>query len=165
MATDTAATDTAAADTASPYLLDIKGLTKNFGGLKAVSDFELAVKQGESGGYYWPQRRRQDHRLQHDQRSLCADSFGQIIFDGDNLVGLEPHLITQHGIGRTFQNIRVFPNLSVLDNVAIAYHPHARLQCVGCRLLRNRKFDNRGARADGARAGLPRRLQPGGPPG
>ena len=63
---------------------------------------------------------------------MCPPA-GQIIFDGEDLVGLEPHQITQHGIGRTFQNIRVFPNLSVLDNVGIAYHPHCALQHLGCR--------------------------------
>ncbi|MBC7239331.1 MAG: ABC transporter ATP-binding protein, partial [Chloroflexi bacterium] len=48
-----------------------------------------------------------------------------IYFDGTNLVGMPPHLITRRGIARTFQNIRLFQNLTVLDNVRIAYHTHA----------------------------------------
>lgn len=50
---------------------------------------------------------------------------GHVIFDGQNINGLAPFVINQMGIARTFQNIRLFPNLTVLDNVRIAYHPHA----------------------------------------
>jgi branched-chain amino acid transport system ATP-binding protein len=55
---------------------------------------------------------------------LYQPSGGDIVFNGETMVGLEPYEITRLGIGRTFQNIRVFGNLSVLDNVRIAYHPH-----------------------------------------
>jgi branched-chain amino acid transport system ATP-binding protein len=56
---------------------------------------------------------------------LYVPSSGTILFRGQDLVGLPPHEITQLGIGRTFQNVRLFPNLTVLDNVRIAYHTHA----------------------------------------
>jgi branched-chain amino acid transport system ATP-binding protein len=56
---------------------------------------------------------------------LYAASEGDVRFLDQSVVGLEPHQITQLGIARTFQNIRIFPNLTVLDNVRIAYHSHA----------------------------------------
>jgi branched-chain amino acid transport system ATP-binding protein len=65
---------------------------------------------------------------------------GDILFQGDNTVGMEPFEITRLGIGRTFQNIRLFPNLTVLDNVRIAYHPHAGYGMMDA-VLRNKKFD------------------------
>jgi branched-chain amino acid transport system ATP-binding protein len=129
-----------ATDAPNPYLLDIKGLTKNFGGLRAVSEFELSVKEGELVGIIGPNGAGKT-TVFNMISGLYVPSFGQIVFDGENLVGLEPYLITQHGIGRTFQNIRVFPNLSVLDNVAIAYHPHAHYS-VWDSVVRNRKFGN-----------------------
>ncbi len=56
---------------------------------------------------------------------LIQLSSGEITFGKDRIDGLEPFEITRLGIARTFQNIRLFSNLSVLDNVRIAYHPHA----------------------------------------
>ncbi len=63
-----------------------------------------------------------------------------MVFQGDNLVGLEPFEITKLGIGRTFQNIRLFPNLTVLDNVCIAYHPHAGYSMMDA-VFRNHRFE------------------------
>jgi branched-chain amino acid transport system ATP-binding protein len=56
---------------------------------------------------------------------LYKPSGGEITFEEESVVGLEPFEITRMGIGRTFQNIRLFGNLSVLDNVRIAYHSHS----------------------------------------
>jgi branched-chain amino acid transport system ATP-binding protein len=66
---------------------------------------------------------------------------GDIFFCGDNLVGSAPFEITQMGIGRTFQNIRLFPSLTVLDNVLVAYHPHAAYGLFDG-LLRSRRFSS-----------------------
>jgi branched-chain amino acid transport system ATP-binding protein len=66
-------------------------------------------------------------------------SGGDIEFLGQNVIGLEPFEITRSGIGRTFQNIRIFPSLSVLDNVRIAYHPHAGYGVFDA-FMRNQKF-------------------------
>jgi len=67
-------------------------------------------------------------------------SGGDILFQGEGTVGMEPFEITQLGIGRTFQNIRLFPNLTVLDNVRIAYHPHAGYGMFDA-ILRSGKFE------------------------
>ncbi len=50
---------------------------------------------------------------------------GEVVFEGQSIGGLAPYVVNQMGIARTFQNIRLFPNLTVLDNVRIAYHPYA----------------------------------------
>jgi branched-chain amino acid transport system ATP-binding protein len=64
---------------------------------------------------------------------------GEIYFQDEPLVGLEPYEITRLGIARTFQNIRLFPGLSVMDNVRIAYHPHAGYNLADS-VLRTRRF-------------------------
>jgi branched-chain amino acid transport system ATP-binding protein len=109
---------------ATSSLLEIKGLTKLFGGLKAVSDFGVTLKKGDLQGVIGPNGAGKT-TVFNMISGLYVPTAGQIIFCGEDLVGKEPFQITQRGIGRTFQNIRVFPNLSVLDNVCVAYHPHA----------------------------------------
>jgi branched-chain amino acid transport system ATP-binding protein len=108
----------------SPSLLDVRGLSKHFGGLRAVDGFELSVAQGALVGLIGPNGAGKT-TVFNMITGLYEPTAGSISLAGEELTGLEPHQITQRGIGRTFQNIRVFPNLSVLDNVAIAYHPHA----------------------------------------
>jgi branched-chain amino acid transport system ATP-binding protein len=120
-------------------LLEIKELTKYFGGLKAVSNFELTLKEGELAGVIGPNGAGKT-TVFNMISGLYTPTAGRIVFRGEDLVGEEPHIITQHGIGRTFQNIRVFPNLTVLDNVAIAYHPHAHYGVIDA-VTRSARFD------------------------
>jgi branched-chain amino acid transport system ATP-binding protein len=124
-------------------LLEVKGLSKYFGGLKAVSEFGLTLKEGELQGIIGPNGAGKT-TVFNMISGLYVPTAGQIIFEGEDLVGLEPFEITQHGVGRTFQNIRVFPNLSVLDNVAIAYHTHAHYG-VWDAIMRNQRFEEKEA--------------------
>jgi branched-chain amino acid transport system ATP-binding protein len=71
---------------------------------------------------------------------LYHPSGGSVFFQDRDLIGLDAYEITRRGIGRTFQNIRLFPNLSVLDNVCIAYHPHADYNLVDS-IFRNKRYD------------------------
>lgn len=105
-------------------LLDIRGLTKFFGGLRAVLDFDLTVPQGGLYGLIGPNGAGKT-TVFNMITGIYAPSEGSIYFDGRNLVGLPPHEITRAGVARTFQNIRLFQNLTVLDNVRIAYHTYA----------------------------------------
>ena len=117
-----------------PVVLQINRLCKNFGGqvtsqgieggLWAVRDFDLTVHEGELAGLIGPNGAGKT-TVFNMVSALISTTSGQIAFYGKNLVGLPPHAITQLGIGRTFQNIRIFPRLTVLDNVCIALHPHA----------------------------------------
>ena len=105
-------------------ILDISRLTKLFGGLRAVSDFDMAVSQGGLFGLIGPNGAGKT-TVFNMITGLYVPTEGSILFDGQDLVGVDPHRITQAGVARTFQNIRLFQNLTVLDNVRIAYHTHA----------------------------------------
>jgi branched-chain amino acid transport system ATP-binding protein len=105
-------------------LLDIHDLTKFFGGLCAVKNFNLALPQGVLWGLIGPNGAGKT-TVFNLVTSLVQLSSGDITFDGERIDGLAPYEITRLGIARTFQNIRLFSNLTVLDNVRIAYHPHA----------------------------------------
>ena len=109
---------------ANAPLLDIKGLTKFFGGLCAVRDFDLALTAGSLTGLIGPNGAGKT-TVFNTITGLYQPSGGAIMFKDEPIAGMEPFEITRLGIGRTFQNIRLFSNLSVLDNVRIAYHPHA----------------------------------------
>jgi branched-chain amino acid transport system ATP-binding protein len=120
-------------------VLEIRRLTKQFGGLRAVGNFDLTVRRGALDGLIGPNGAGKT-TVFNMISGLYTPTAGAIDFFGASLVGLEPFEITQMGIGRTFQNIRLFPNLSVLANVLIAYHPHAGYGLFDG-LMRNRKFE------------------------
>jgi len=103
-------------------VLQIENLTKNFGGLRAVNDFNLTINEGDLAGLIGPNGAGKT-TVFNQITGIYMPTKGSIKFYGINLVGFEPHEITRTGIGRTFQNIRLFSNLSVLDNVRIAFHP------------------------------------------
>ncbi len=122
-------------------LLRIEGLTKFFGGLCAVRDFDLALAPGSLTGLIGPNGAGKT-TVFNMITGLYQPSGGAIAFRGEPITGLEPFEITRLGVGRTFQNIRLFANLSVLDNVRIAYHPHAGYG-LGDSLLRTRRYQQR----------------------
>ena len=82
------------------------------------------------------------------------------VFKGHNITNRPAYEITHLGIGRTFQNIRIFSNLTVLDNVRVAYHPHASYNIFDG-VLRSPRFDMRRKRDDGSGARVPERLRHG----
>jgi len=104
--------------------LEILKLTKFFGGLRAVGNFGLTLNKGDLNGLIGPNGAGKT-TVFNMITGLYVPTSGDIRFKGESTVGLAPYEITRMGIGRTFQNIRLFSNLSVLDNVRIAYHPHA----------------------------------------
>ncbi len=105
-------------------LLQIKNLDKVFGGLRAVSNFELDVYPGELVGLIGPNGAGKT-TVFNMITGIYTPTRGEILYQEHNIAGQAPHEVTQMGIARTFQNIRLFPNLTVLDNVRIAYHHHA----------------------------------------
>ena len=119
--------------------LEIRKLTKFFGGLRAVNDFNLAVQPGELAGLIGPNGAGKT-TVFNMISGLYVPSSGEIVFQGQDIAGLEPFEVTRMGVGRTFQNIRLFSNLTVLDNVRIAYHMHAGYSMIDA-IMRNRKFD------------------------
>ncbi|HPD40237.1 MAG TPA: ABC transporter ATP-binding protein [Anaerolineae bacterium] len=109
---------------ARPALLEIEGLTQFFGNLRAVHNFDLTLRQGELIGLIGPNGAGKT-TVFNLITGVYQPSEGSIRFRGMELLGIPSHEIIQLGIARTFQNIRLFSKLTVLDNVRIAYHPHA----------------------------------------
>jgi branched-chain amino acid transport system ATP-binding protein len=124
--------------TGTQTVLEIRELTKFFGGLCAVKNFDLSLPQGALWGLIGPNGAGKT-TVFNLVTGLFPPSSGAVTFGGERVDGLNPHEITRLGIARTFQNIRLFSNLSVLDNVRIAYHPHAGYT-LSDSLLRTQKF-------------------------
>ncbi|MBP2632800.1 MAG: Sulfate-transporting ATPase [Firmicutes bacterium] len=106
-------------------LLKAEKVSKIFGGLKAVSNFDMHINTGELIGLIGPNGAGKTTAF-NLLTGVYQPTTGVIEFDGKSVVGLKPFQITQGGIARTFQNIRLFSELSVLDNVKIAYHSHVK---------------------------------------
>jgi branched-chain amino acid transport system ATP-binding protein len=106
-------------------VLEAKNLTRFFGGLKAVSNFNLRLEEHELVGLIGPNGAGKT-TVFNLITGMYAPSEGGVSFLGREVGGLRPYLIAQSGIARTFQNIRLFKDLSVLDNVRIAYHFRTR---------------------------------------
>ncbi|MDU4961291.1 MAG: ABC transporter ATP-binding protein [Sporomusaceae bacterium] len=106
-------------------LLKTDKLSRVFGGLRAVSNFTIDIKRGELVGLIGPNGAGKTTTF-NLLTGVYEPSEGTIEFDGKSIAGLKPYQITQRGIARTFQNIRLFADLSVLDNVKIAYHFHVK---------------------------------------
>jgi branched-chain amino acid transport system ATP-binding protein len=121
---DVIANSSAAENSARPVILDVQNLTKLFGGLRAVGNFDITIHQGELVGLIGPNGAGKT-TVFNMITSVYSPTQGSVAFMGERIDGLEPQVINQLGIARTFQNIRLFPNLTVLDNVRIAYHHHA----------------------------------------
>jgi branched-chain amino acid transport system ATP-binding protein len=119
-------------------ILDIRKATKYFGGLCAVKDFDLNLPTGSLRGLIGPNGAGKTTAF-NLITGLTKLSSGEIDFKGERIDGLEPFEITRLGIARTFQNIRLFQELSVLDNVRIAYHAHAGYG-IGDGILRTARF-------------------------
>jgi ABC-type branched-subunit amino acid transport system ATPase component len=100
-------------------LLQIRGLTHYFGGLRAVSNFNLDLEPGELVGIIGPNGAGKT-TVFNLITGVYRPTEGEILFNGHNLVGKRSDQIVSLGIARTFQTIRLFKNLSVLDNVRIA---------------------------------------------
>jgi len=101
-------------------LLQIKGLTHFFGGLRAVYDFNLNMEEGELVGLIGPNGAGKT-TIFNLVTGAYKPTEGQVRLNGDNLIGLQPHQITAQGIARTFQTIRLWNELTVLDNIRIAH--------------------------------------------
>jgi branched-chain amino acid transport system ATP-binding protein len=124
-----------------PLTLELRGLTKFFGGLRAVYNLDMQIKPGDLVGLIGPNGAGKTTAF-NMVTGLYRPSGGDVIFQGESIIGLEAYEITRLGIGRTFQNIRLFPNLTVLDNVRIAYHPHAGYNLYDS-ILRSKNFETK----------------------
>ncbi|MGQ9627035.1 MAG: ABC transporter ATP-binding protein [Anaerolineae bacterium] len=106
-------------------VLNINKLTKRFGGLVAVSDFNLELEKGELVGLIGPNGSGKT-TVFNLITGIYKPTEGWVHFNGTDITGLRPDKITALGIARTFQNIRLFSHLSVLDNVKVGHHLRLR---------------------------------------
>ena len=105
--------------------LSVRGLTLRFGGITAVSSVDMDVSTGELVSVIGPNGAGKTSLLN------CMTGFyrpqeGRILFNGRDITRLSTHRLIEHGIGRTFQNIELFPGMTVLSNLLLARHIHCR---------------------------------------
>jgi branched-chain amino acid transport system ATP-binding protein len=105
--------------------LEVRGVTRRFGGLVAVNDVSFSVRPGEIFGLIGPNGAGKT-TLFNLITGLTKPSAGQLLHQGDDITGARPHVVARHGLARTFQNIRLFGDLTALENVLIAQHIHTR---------------------------------------
>jgi branched-chain amino acid transport system ATP-binding protein len=106
-----------------PFLFSAEGLRKSFGGVRAVSDISLDIPAGVVFAIIGPNGAGKSTLL-NLMSGLYQPDAGRMVFDGVDLVGLPAHRRVRLGLGRTFQKIRLFKQLSVIDNVVAGLHIH-----------------------------------------
>jgi branched-chain amino acid transport system ATP-binding protein len=105
----------------SEVLFQINHLTKKFGGLIAINDFSMEIREGEILGLIGPNGAGKTTVFNCISHFYKPDA-GEILMGGNNLLQLKPHQVAEMGIGRTFQNIELFGNLTVRENLLIGQH-------------------------------------------
>src|SRR3989441_978256 len=106
-------------------LLETRHLAKNFGGVHAVEDLALRLEPGQVFGLIGPNGAGKTTLINLISGHLRADG-GSILFDGTDVTYLPPHELTARGIARTFQGVRLFKGLTVLDNLLVGRHTRIR---------------------------------------
>lgn len=110
-------------------LLEVRNIGISFGGLKAVNDFSLTIEKGQLYGLIGPNGAGKT-TVFNLLTGVYKPDTGSIFLDGKNLTGKKTIEINQAGIARTFQNIRLFKELSVLDNVKAGLHNHHKYSTI-----------------------------------
>jgi branched-chain amino acid transport system ATP-binding protein len=143
-------------------LLSLRGVERTFGGLRAVDGASFEVLAGTVHGLIGPNGAGKT-TLINLISGLLAPTAGAIDLDGRDIAGLAPHLIAGRGVARTFQNIRLFPELTARDNVLVGQHRRRRPSLLAqLLLLQSARDEARDARAAAVamlqRVGLPDRV-------
>lgn len=111
----------AQAKTENAPVLEIRGLTQRFGGLTAVNDFNVKLQKNELSGLIGPNGAGKT-TVFNLVSGFYQPSEGEILIGGVPTAGLKPHKVTALGVARTFQNIRLWNDMTVLDNIRVAQH-------------------------------------------
>jgi branched-chain amino acid transport system ATP-binding protein len=138
MSSTSSAKSSATSAALNDVLLDVQGIGISFGGLKAVQNFSIQLPRGGLCGLIGPNGAGKT-TVFNLLTGVYQTMGGTIALDGRNLVGLQPHEVAAAGIARTFQNIRLFPGLNVLDNVRLAGQLRAR-EGLASTLFRTRRY-------------------------
>ncbi|MDY7572758.1 ABC transporter ATP-binding protein [Actimicrobium sp. CCI2.3] len=126
-------------------MLQMNQISKQFGGLKVLQDVSFTVPQGGIFGMIGPNGAGKT-TVFNLLTGLLQPTGGSIVFNGKNLGAVAPHEITELGIARTFQNIRIFKEMTLLENVIVGMHDHLDYGMVGL-LLNLASFRNAEAKA------------------
>lgn len=110
---------------AGSTLLETRGVTKRFGGLVAVNNVDFVIKKGMIASVIGPNGAGKTTFF-NMITGIYLPTEGDIIFDNALISGLKPHQVTARGIGRTFQNIRLFADMTALENVLVGMHTRLR---------------------------------------
>jgi ABC-type branched-subunit amino acid transport system ATPase component len=104
-----------------PTILEAKNVSMHFGGLKAVDEFDFVIEEDAIVGLIGPNGAGKTTFF-NMVTGLYKPTFGSILFDGQDIGGKRPNWVTARGIGRTFQTIRLFGNMSGIENVLVGMH-------------------------------------------
>jgi len=121
-----------------PLVLDVENVTLSFGGLVAVDDFSLTLREGELAGLIGPNGAGKT-TVFNILSGIYRPQRGEVRVNGHSVLGLKPHQITHKGLVRTFQNIRLFQELSVETNIQVAFH-HSHPYGLGAALGATERF-------------------------
>jgi branched-chain amino acid transport system ATP-binding protein len=110
-------------------LLELRQLNKSFGGLRVISDFDMEVREDEIVSVIGPNGAGKT-TLFNLITGIYRPDAGDITFEGESIVGLPSHKITNRGLARTFQTLRLFLNMSVKENVMAATYGHTRASII-----------------------------------
>ncbi len=125
-------------DSENQIVLDARNITQTFGGLVAVDDFSLTLRQGELVGLIGPNGAGKT-TIFNILSGIYRPQKGDARVFGKPLLGLKPNQITRLGLVRTFQNIRLFKDLTVETNIKVSFH-HSRPYGLGAALAQTRRF-------------------------
>jgi len=106
-------------------LLELRDVTRRFGGVVALDDVSFTVQKGEIAGLIGPNGAGKTTAFNVITRLYRPES-GEITFDGESLLRTPPHKVVRRGIARTFQNVELFPTMTVLENVLVGAHARRR---------------------------------------
>ena len=115
-------------------VLEMQNVEKNFGGVRAIDNFSVTLEPGKIHGLIGPNGAGKT-TIFNNITGIYAPNSGKIIFNGTDITGSAPHRVAQLGIGRTFQNIRLFKDLSVIDNIKVGLHESMKYN-LGSSLIR-----------------------------
>ncbi len=119
-------------------LLEFRGISHFFGGLRALHALDLRLEEGGLSGLIGPNGAGKT-TVFNLASGFYRPSEGEILFRGKSIAGLRPHQVTALGLARTFQNIRLWNSLSVFDNLCLSQHMHLRHGLIGT-ILRTRQY-------------------------
>jgi ABC-type branched-subunit amino acid transport system ATPase component len=114
----------------SELLLDVSGLRKEFGGLVAVNDVDFSIPRGAIRSLIGPNGAGKTTFF-NMITGVYKPTAGVVVFDGHDVTGKPPHHVTERGIGRTFQNIRLFQEMTALENVLVGMHCRLKAGILG----------------------------------